>query len=200
MSDTDCCADLGLGAGCPSRTPNRALCQIDPANGWDHVCRTLAGACQDDAECRAKDPGLVCAENAPYWCAVTLCPGLNTCLATGCMRDDECKPGSICIVQGRIGHCEVGCSAPSDCLNMGGFCMANLYPEDPRSVCVRLQNEVVPPLSPAPKANECNSDRDCVESKNGPRCNASLGRCGCAGAGDCTSNERCRMPLGETRR
>jgi hypothetical protein len=89
MTDADCCGELGFGADCPDHAPERALCQIDLATGWDHVCRSLAGACANDAECQASGADSICAENAAYWCSASYCPGLNTCLARGCARRER---------------------------------------------------------------------------------------------------------------
>jgi hypothetical protein len=194
MTDADCCDELGFGAGCPGHYPERALCEIDLDLGWDHVCRSLAGACADDAECQADDPDLVCAENAPYWCSASYCPGLDTCMSRGCASDDECDDGFICIVQGRIGTCHRGCTDPTACLSMGAICMERLYPEDPRAVCVQLPNQISPP---PPAERECDTDADCAESPGRPRCNAALGKCGCGGDDDCAANQRCRCELGQ---
>lgn len=189
MTDADCCAEFGFGDECPDRYPGRVLCHDDPELGWDHVCRRITGGCVDDAECQGEDPELICVEDAPQWCSPSLCPGLNTCMSPGCAEDSDCGSGSICIVRGRVGLCAKACETQADCDPIEQ-CQDNVYVEDPRPVCIQQPNTFPPVTDPPPP--ECATDADCADSGNGPRCHATLGRCGCADDSDCSDSERCR--------
>ena len=186
MTDADCCAELGLGSGCPSRFPDRALCAIQPENGLDHVCRATRSGCLDDMECQMVNPNLICAENTPQWCD-ELCPGLNTCVHRACSDDTDCEVGDVYLLNGECAH---PCANGDDCDGREA-CQGGVYAGDPRAICIIAPNaESADP--PVQGSVECSTDADCHDSDNGPRCSAMHGQCGCASDEDCSTTERCR--------
>ena len=187
-ADVDCCAFLGLGAGCPDVYPNRAVC-VQPLG----LCEWHFN-CEQESDCRASQGAAyscISPSGSPRGFCRKACAGLDDCAGESNLFD---PPGRACTG----GRC-YGDGKATD----GGF--VGVDPASPPGPCQSDQMCLSWMRAPAPglavagpycqagsgRCVACRGDGDCVGNASGTTCSVATGSCGCRDETGCRNGLVC---------
>jgi hypothetical protein len=140
--------------------PERATCptSVPRAEEFDG---SGSNQCRKDSDC----------VGPLQYCAQMTAPAEQVC-RTGCLSDDDCATGNICVCGDPIGTCSrATCTTDADC--PGSACLGTYY----LNPCYRLVE-----FSCATEADRCRRDSDCTQPNTG-LCRLSNGVRQCQGSG-----------------